>query len=798
MRTSSFNLFWIIVLASSPLAYLGSIWLETRLPNQTVVTPVSREQVIAAAARFAAGRHVDTRGWRISVANKKESPGRDVVTALRHVHAPALSRVTAPAEVIVLFRATESNRWIKVSVAPDGTALEFHQSDPPGKSTPMDEAAARELARSFILERLGPGSGFELKDEKITADDKRGVKRTFSWHSPVPGVPQAKASLFAQVTGGTVVAGGTSVSFDKAYINQLRPFRGWMSGIQAAAGIFVGILGIFALVRYIRRAGDKEVSHRRTILVALIFAGLTCMVLFADPQAFVVASQEGAVQSTGQIIFIAFFAVIGMSIAGMFLGIAYGAGEGALRESYPGKLTSLDALLSGKVFSSNVAYSVLMGGALAGWLSLFQNAAILATGGTRSGVDLAVFSSALHPLPLLDLVISTGSDALLLMSFGLLLPVALLRPRIRVHWLFYTLLPVFCALCASLNASKESLQNFIVTGLILVVATCIPFFCGDLLAAAACGFALQLFADLVERSLVSDRWLTMTIYVATFGLVFLLAQVWFARYGRTYSEREVRPRYARFVAEHLSMQAEISAAREAQQRLLPDAPPRIAGVSIAGSCVPSREVSGDFYDFYPLDDHRLGVFLAEGSKGELGAAMTIALAKGYLLHATRQDSPPVEILRRLRALFESTFHGEHADVSMLYAVVDTSTRMLRFARTGGSPRIVVNGNEPAEELSPGDADKMAVRNGAANLSANDALVFYTTGFAAQIAREKRQAANRFLAKTVADIRSGSAVDVHFAIMQAAIRRKNDLPADDVTAVVIRFDRAAERTMEVVA
>ncbi|HEV3200011.1 MAG TPA: SpoIIE family protein phosphatase, partial [Bryobacteraceae bacterium] len=279
---------------------------------------------------------------------------------------------------------------------------------------------------------------------------------------------------------------------------------------------------------------------------------------------------------------------------------------------------------------------------------------------------------------------------------------------------------------------------------------------------------------------------------------FLLMEVWFAERGRTYEDWEVRPLYARHLAERLSLQAEIGAARQAQLRLLPDVPPRIAGLSIAGSCVPAREVGGDFYDFYPLDDHRLGVFVAEGGNRELASAMPIALAKGYLLYTARLDLSPAEVLRRLRDLLGVTLHDAGSSVSMLYAVIDARAATIRFARTGASPRLAINGNRAVEEVAVSPANEIAIQHGAAPLGPGDAVVFYTDGLVSQIAERKREAVDRFLAKTAATLRDGSAAELHSAILKAAISRRNETPLDDVTAVVIRLEERGEQALEVVA
>jgi serine phosphatase RsbU (regulator of sigma subunit) len=192
----------------------------------------------------------------------------------------------------------------------------------------------------------------------------------------------------------------------------------------------------------------------------------------------------------------------------------------------------------------------------------------------------------------------------------------------------------------------------------------------------------------------------------------------------------------------------------------------------------------------------VGVFLAEGGSRELGSAMPIALAKGYLLYASGWDLAPAEILRRLYETMDAALQGE-ASISVLYAVIDARARTLRFARTGVSPRLSINGNPAAEEVAFDPADAKAIRHGAATLARGDAIFFYTDGLAAQLAERKRQFADAFLQKLVSRETAASASDLQSAIVKAAIRGKQ-LPPDDVTSVVIRVEEPAAQAMGVVA
>jgi len=224
-------------------------------------------------------------------------------------------------------------------------------------------------------------------------------------------------------------------------------------------------------------------------------------------------------------------------------------------------------------------------------------------------------------------------------------------------------------------------------------------------------------------------------------------------------------------------------------RLLPDRSPEVAGLSVAGSCIPAREVGGDFFDYYVLDDRRLGVFLAEGGSRELGSAMAIALAKGFLMYTARLDLTPVEILRRLRSTLGAVLLGENASMTVLYAVVDGVSGSVRYARAGASPRVVVNGRALAEEIVTERADGFEIRHGAATLASGDALFFYTDGWAGQIADSTRKAPDSFLRDLSQKFPDAAAEALHKAAVDAAMKRTRHAPADDVTAVVVRREEA---------
>src|SRR5204862_6414357 len=116
----------------------------------------------------------------------------------------------------------------------------------------------------------------------------------------------------------------------------------------------------------------------------------------------------------------------------------------------------------------------------------------------------------------------------------------------------------------------------------------------------------------------------------------------------------------RQAAEKKRLEEELRIAREIQMSLLPQGPLRMPGLSVTALCVPAREVGGDYYDFLPLDDHRVGVLIADVAGRGTSAAVYLAELKGLILPLSRIHASP-------RALLIDAHHiiAEHLDARRL-------------------------------------------------------------------------------------------------------------------------------------
>ena len=68
------------------------------------------------------------------------------------------------------------------------------------------------------------------------------------------------------------------------------------------------------------------------------------------------------------------------------------------------------------------------------------------------------------------------------------------------------------------------------------------------------------------------------------------------------------------------------------------------GLSLSGHCEPAREVGGDYYDFLPLEDDRLGILIADVAGKGTSAALYMAELKGLVLSLSRHHVSPRKLL----------------------------------------------------------------------------------------------------------------------------------------------------------
>ncbi len=158
--------------------------------------------------------------------------------------------------------------------------------------------------------------------------------------------------------------------------------------------------------------------------------------------------------------------------------------------------------------------------------------------------------------------------------------------------------------------------------------------------------------------------------------------------------------------EHLATKESLTLAKEVQQNLLPDSPPKVKGFDIAGRCVYSEDVGGDYYDFMELRDdageQHVGVVIGDVAGHGVVAALTMTSVR-ILLRSYAGDGTTLKPVMRAvnRHLAADATAGRF--VTLVYLVIEPDTREVRWINAGHGPLMLYDpGDDAFEDIDAAD------------------------------------------------------------------------------------------------
>ncbi|MBW7899945.1 MAG: SpoIIE family protein phosphatase [Rhodocyclaceae bacterium] len=243
------------------------------------------------------------------------------------------------------------------------------------------------------------------------------------------------------------------------------------------------------------------------------------------------------------------------------------------------------------------------------------------------------------------------------------------------------------------------------------------------------------------------------------------------------------------------LEQELQIAAQVQLSILPRQQPQDARVQLHCSITPAREVGGDFYDYFFIDDAHLGLVIADVSGKGVPAALFMTIARTLLKATAQFIAEPTRCLGQLNDLL-SAENEQMMFVTMFYGVLDLDSGRLRYVNAGHNSPYLLRGDGGVSMLPGTGGMAVAVsegfpyRAGSVDLSAGDRLFLYTDGvteaFDADGQEYGVQRLERVLHALMAvpecapeQIAEGVLADVH-AFERGAPQ------ADDITCVVMRY------------
>jgi serine phosphatase RsbU (regulator of sigma subunit) len=238
------------------------------------------------------------------------------------------------------------------------------------------------------------------------------------------------------------------------------------------------------------------------------------------------------------------------------------------------------------------------------------------------------------------------------------------------------------------------------------------------------------------------------------------------------------------------MKRDLSQAADIQRRMLPDKAPQIPGTDLAGFNAACRTVGGDYYDFFPYPDGRVGMALGDVSgKGMPASLMMMGLQARVQVLAEE----PKDLAAFMSRLNKATCLKcpSNRFITFFFCVLDASTGELAFANAGHNPPILMRASGEAIMLEGGGPvlgilPIAPYREERASVGVGDMLVLYSDGVTEATDPEQEEFGEARFIEVLKRYRKEPAEVIVDAVTKALTDFAAAAPqADDITLVVAK-------------
>ena len=305
----------------------------------------------------------------------------------------------------------------------------------------------------------------------------------------------------------------------------------------------------------------------------------------------------------------------------------------------------------------------------------------------------------------------------------------------------------------------------------------------------------HIIAALPAREFYDTRMVFVSVF-AVLLFVVLFAFGWFI--DRILCDAERLKAF--YEAEEESLAKELAIAKNIQASALPTDLPDNPRFRLCAAMTPAREVGGDFYDFFPLDENRVAFLVADVSGKGITAALYMMTAKTLIKNALLSSQNPASALVQANSELCRN-NTANMFLTAWVGVLDLTSGTVSFANAGHNPPVLLNGFSPETDPASRKASYLNEKSGCVlaimddipykerhvRLLPGDALFLYTDGvteamdskgglFGEDRLREALLAAPSAIPSTVCNV-------VRMAVSAFAA---GEPQADDITFLAIEY------------
>jgi sigma-B regulation protein RsbU (phosphoserine phosphatase) len=245
----------------------------------------------------------------------------------------------------------------------------------------------------------------------------------------------------------------------------------------------------------------------------------------------------------------------------------------------------------------------------------------------------------------------------------------------------------------------------------------------------------------------------------------------------------------------VAIHQELSIASNIQQSILPRQFPPFpekTALDIFAEMIPAKEVGGDFYDFFLIDDDRLGFVIGDVSGKGVPASIFMAVSHTLIRAIALTGVSPAECLQQVNVTL-SRENVRSMFVTIFYAVLNLRTGELEYCNGGHNPPFYLAKNGQIEFLQKvgglalGVMDKAKYEAKKLALQSGDGLFLYTDGITEAMDAVNNEFSEKRLQDFLKQSHAASPAEMIRGAVEAVRACAAGAPqADDITALAIKY------------
>ncbi len=267
-----------------------------------------------------------------------------------------------------------------------------------------------------------------------------------------------------------------------------------------------------------------------------------------------------------------------------------------------------------------------------------------------------------------------------------------------------------------------------------------------------------------------------------------------------YREKKTIEERNNFLQINTRIENELKIATDIQMSMVPTVfvtVPKRDEFKLYATMKPAKEVGGDFYDFFLVDDEKLFFVVGDVSDKGVPAALFMAVTKTFIKALGKTSMQPHQLLNILN------HHISEENKTLMFVTIfcgylDLNTGELEYSNAGHNPPVILKSNDNAEMLELPQGCILGINFGGEcdyysskkiKLNYNDTIIVYTDGVTEAKNPKKELFSESRLLETVTNLKQKNPEDIVTGIENAVKNFAGTAPqADDITVLAIKYNK----------